>query len=407
MTVTVSRLEADRRNGRYELSADVFCDGRTRKLRFACAGDHPRLDDATPSLDPFLVSMLIPAMERGEDLVIEGDVDEELLASSRGIAQLALAHVDRRWRRVRVHAAPRRETRQPDYSRGAALGMSCGVDSLFSHRLFSDSAATPEQLRVRTMLHNNVGAHITDATFERHRDNARRYAERSGASFVSVEANLDDFHRCRFVQSHTMRNLGAALAVEHLFHTLLYSSTHHFGAGRSSSRFAGISAVEFNLLRSLSTRTSDFRAAGAEWSRFEKFEALFDDPVALRFLTVCTRETPKQGKLNCGRCTKCAPVLVQAEAFGILDRLADSFDLDAYRASRATAWFRLLRHSIGDRRRDSDRVVLDALLQRNLPVPWWVRLFRPLVAAAAREGRLPPGFATELPPAPSRQRKDG
>lgn len=407
MTVTVSRLEADHRSGRYELSADVSCDGRKQRLRFVCTGDHPHLEDGTPSFDPFLVSMLIPAMERGEDLVIEGEVDEQLLASARGFAQIALSDVDHRWRRVRVHAAPRRETRLPDFSRGAALGMSCGVDSLFSHRLFPDSAALPEQWRVRTMLHNNVGAHVTDATFERHRDNARRYAAISGASFVSVEANLDDFHRCRFVASHTMRNLGAALAVGHLFHTLLYSSTHHFGAGRSSRRFAGISAVEFHLLRSLSTQTNDFRPTGAEWSRFEKIEALFDDPVALRFLTVCTRETPVQGKLNCGRCTKCAPVLAQAEAFGILDQLADSFDVGAYRASRATAWFRLLRHSIGDRRRDSDRVVLDTLLQRNLPVPWWVRPFRPLVVAAAREGRLPPGFAIEPPPAPSRTRTDG
>lgn len=406
MTVSVSRLEADRRIGRYELSADVFCDGRKQQLRFVCTGDHPRFEDATPSFDPFLISMLIPAMERGEDLVIEGDVDEELLASARGFAQLALAHVDRRWRRVRVHAASRRETKLPDYSRGAALGMSCGVDSLFSHRLFPDSAASPEQLRIHTMLHNNVGAHISDATFERHRDNARRYAALAGSSFVSVEANLGDFHRCRFIDSHTMRNLGAALAVGHLFHTLLYSSTHHVGAGRSSRRFAGISAVEFFLLRSLSTRIHDLRTAGAEWSRFDKIETLFDDPVALRFLTVCTRETPSQGKLNCGRCTKCAPVLVQAEAFGVLDRLADSFDLDAYRTSRATAWFRLLRHSIGDRQRDGDRVVLDTLLQRHLPAPWWVRPFRPLVAAAAREGRLPPGFAVKPPSAPPRQRTD-
>jgi hypothetical protein len=70
------------------------------------------------------VALLVPAMLRGEPLVIEGDIDEFLLVSLRGLVQASFRLMAPAWRRVAVEAEPRPAAATTDWTKGAATSMS-------------------------------------------------------------------------------------------------------------------------------------------------------------------------------------------------------------------------------------------------------------------------------------------
>jgi hypothetical protein len=97
-------------------------------------------------------------------------------------------------------------------------------------------------------------------------------------------------------------------------------------------------------------------------------------------LLVCVRGyRTDRANLNCGRCYKCARVLLHAEADGRLDAVAGTFDLDGARKGRTHSLLRLLRHSLGPWQNVNDTDLLKYLQERGFPFPLWMR---PAVALA-------------------------
>lgn len=131
MAIVVGNLESREADEGFDCTALVTIDGRERPLTFRRYGNHPGLARRTDSFDPFAVALLVPAMLRGEPLVIEGDIDEILLGSLRGLAQ--------------------------------------------------------QSLRVRLLVHHHVGAHgEDDAVFAEQYTHARRVADRLGLPLVGT-----------------------------------------------------------------------------------------------------------------------------------------------------------------------------------------------------------------------------
>ena len=86
-----------------------------------------------------------------------------------------------------------------------------------------------------------------------------------------------------------------------------------------------------------------------------------------------------RANLNCGRCYKCARVLLHAEADECLDDMAATFDIDGYRRGRNYAILRLLRVSLGSWRNANDIDLLKYLHERRFSFPAWST---PAVSAA-------------------------
>jgi hypothetical protein len=106
MAILVRGLETREGGGFFDCSARVTLDGREREMTFRRSGTHPDLARRKDTFDPFAVALLVPAMLRGEPLVIEGDIDEFLLVSLRGLVQASFRLMLRRggewrWRRSR------------------------------------------------------------------------------------------------------------------------------------------------------------------------------------------------------------------------------------------------------------------------------------------------------------------
>jgi hypothetical protein len=381
MAVVVRNLESDRSAAACDLSAEVVLDGIARRLTFHRFGNHPGLCDRTDTLDPFAVALLLPAMIRGEPLVIEGAIDERLLLAIRGPMQATLRLLDRSWRRVPVEADARSSADAP-HAAGAATAMSGGIDSmhLVRHRLLDP--AVPESLRVRLFVHHHIGAHgDDDHVFEEQLTHARRIADSFGLPLVGARCRLTDAYRSmRYVHCQTMRNVAASMTLDHLFSHFHFASSEPLGGRAARTRFIGIATLEPQLMPLFNTDHVSWHAFGGDATRLRKTAEVLADERLRSTLLVCMRGFRRdRAALNCGRCFKCARVLLHAEAILSLDAVADTFDMAGYRRGRNHSVMRLLRFTLGPTRNAADIDLLQFLAANGFDFPRWSR---PAVAAA-------------------------
>lgn len=382
MAILVRGLETRDVGGFFDCSARVTLDGREREMTFRRYGTHPRLTQRDDTFDPFAVALLVPAMLRGEPLVIEGDVDEFLLGSLRGLVQASLRLMAPAWRRIPVEAGARPAAVTTDWSKGAATSMSGGIDSmhLICHRFLDP--ATPELLRVRTLVHHHIGAHGDDHhVFEEQYAHARRVADRLGLPLVGTRCSLTEAYRgMNFIHCVMPRNVAASLALDHLFSVFHYGSSEPLGGRPRMTRFDGIATLEPQVLPLFNTTRAVWMPFGGDVTRLQKTADVLAEERVRGDLLVCVRGyRTDRANLNCGRCYKCARVLLHAEADGRLDAVAGTFDLPGGRKGRIHSLLRLVRHSLGPWQNVNDTDLLKYLHERRFPFPLWMQ---PAVALA-------------------------
>lgn len=388
MGVVVRDLARDEVGGFVDCSASVTIDGRERRIAFRRFGDHPDLARREEVFDPFAVALLVPAMLRGEPLVVEGSIDEILLGNLRGLVQPMLRLMAPAWQQVPVEADARPSAMLTDWTKGAAMAMSGGIDSmhLARHRLLD--SGVPEPLRVRVFVHHHVGAHgEDDAVFEEQFSHVRRIADRLGIPLVGTICRLDEAYRgMKYIHCVLPRNVAASMAVDHLFTAFHYASSEPVGGRPTMSRFEGIASLEPQLLPLFNTTRTAWLPFGSDTTRLRKTAEVVADDRLCHDLLVCVRGFRRdRAALNCGRCFKCARVLFHAEADGRLDAVADTFDMAGFRAGRTHSLLRLLRLSLLPWTNENDVDLLQYMHDRGYRFPAWAR--PGVVAALARHGR--------------------
>ncbi|MFM8735573.1 MAG: hypothetical protein ACKOC8_10305 [Pirellulales bacterium] len=376
MAVVIRDLATDADHEGFTSSAAVTIDGRERRLALRRFGNHPDLARREEVFDPFAVALLVPAMLRGGPLIVEGGIDEVLLGNLRGPVQATLRLMAPAWRQVPVEADARPSATHTDWTRGAAMAMSGGIDSmhLARHRLLDP--AVPEPLRVRLLVHHHVGAHgEDDAVFEEQLAHARRIADRLGVPLVGTICRLDEAYRgMKFIHCVLPRNVAASMAVDHLFAAFHYASSEPLGGRPTMSRFEGIATLEPQLLPLFSTTRTTWLPFGGDTSRLRKTAEVIGDDRLCGDLLVCVRGFRRdRAALNCGCCFKCARVLFHAEADGRLDAVAGTFDMAAFEAGRTHSLLRLLRLSLLPWTNENDVDLLQYMHDRDYPFPAWAR----------------------------------
>ncbi|MFP1646642.1 hypothetical protein [Pontitalea aquivivens] len=386
MTIVLSDLRRDRIGAELETSIALRIGDDQHRFSIVHGGDFGSLADATPEFDPFLVFLLIPAMARNMPIVVEGSIDAQRLDGLRRGMQTLLAGASKDWHIVPISAEARTENRPPDLSKGAALGMSCGIDSLYAFEdLARDEIA--RHLRVKLLTHNDIGAHPNRATFERHRDHARRFATDVGLPLVTTSVDLSRYYGRRFIHSHSMRNAGAAISLEPLFHAFFYSKGDVGFAQARLGRAAGIGPMDPALLPLLNTSAHSYLSHGMHIDRLGKTDQVMRGPYARAHLTVCTHGFEDgRTKMNCGQCYKCARALFFADANGMLEDFSQTFDLTAFQANRAHGLRRILRHTVVNRKTREDQDMLAYLFEQDYPMPGWFRLFRKMAGRSSLAG---------------------
>lgn len=318
---------------------------------------HPRHEPYVDSRfgDAMLMALFMSAMESGDRIVVRAPVSRTLLSNLRYHVGpiVSLQRPELELPAVTVEEVVDR-TADPSAG-GVALGMSCGVDSLYSlsQRFLEADEAT---LRVDHLCFFDVGSHgrrsERQERLKRERlDRVSRLARDYDLELINVDSNLDAFYTSPFQATNTFRSAAAATTLSCGIRRYLISSARGYqqmlvGPAHDPA-FADACLVPM-----LGNDAILFEVAGVA-TRPEKIRALADTELATRYLDVCVRN--RGLPVNCGRCVKCIRTLLVLDSIGKLDRFEAVFDTSAFRKNRH-AYFAANRHKVRRQRRRSPQL---------------------------------------------------
>jgi hypothetical protein len=357
--MVVERLEASGDDGTAERASVFRWVGGERRVAIGLPAGL-----AGPEYDasPFLPLALLPAMMRGDDVVVDGPVSPRLLRGAHEVAELYRAWAPE----LRVPEIRVAEERVPEADGDRAIGafFSRGVDSTYSAAVERSYPGPLERL----VFVRGFDPNLSDAVLDEEVGAAHWMAERLGLPLSVVSTNVHDFTRL-FV-SNWEDIVGSALAAMALaasggFRALVVPST-------DSTRTLGPNGTSPVLEPLLSTEATAVvhdavvlgRAGKALWLGRNR-------PDLLRELKVCFA-SPDAG--NCGRCSKCVTIMAALRSAGTLGeatRFPPELDLELVRRQPARVHARIEYLDLVDDLEDGhDPELREALLQQ-LQRPMW------------------------------------
>ena len=309
--------------------------------------------------DAFVVAMLWYAMMTGSDIRSEAPVSEKMAFSIQNLLIPALCKEEKGYRRIQLIC----ETSAVPYptKERVGTGMSCGIDSLYTMRMYDDRV--PEQYRLTHLTYYNMGAifhpdgtrksytleefyRTTDRMSEEKCENARQVAERAGLPLLYVQSNLDEnYYRGAYGDTAVYRNCACTLALQGLFGKY-YCSSGGWPDYYDPSLSEGSEHYESLLCTALSTESLEFILSDYV-TRIEKTRAIGDWDIAQDYLDVCFHFN------NCGTCAKCYRTLVTLDLLGKVDDFGRVFDIKKYYRNRKKAYGWLLYTKQGDAKNDN------------------------------------------------------
>ncbi|HKP90455.1 MAG TPA: polysaccharide pyruvyl transferase family protein, partial [Thermoleophilaceae bacterium] len=317
--LVVREVETRNVDGAVERSALFSWTGAERRVAIEAPAE---LVEADADASPFLPLALLPAMRRGDDVVIDGPVSPRLVRGAHAVAELYRAWApDLPQPAIRVA-----EEREPPAASGRATGLffSRGVDSTYSAAVPREYPGPIERLLFVRGLDPNQPPAVLDEEVRL----AHAAAERLGLPLSVLRTNVHDLTRLFVANWEDI--VGAALAAIGLattggLHTVVIAPTD----SAVSLGPNGTSPVLDPLLSSEATRVVHDSVA---LRRVSKTLWLAENrPDLLAELRVCYGE-PRAD--NCGRCSKCLLVMAVLRAAGALHAATlfpQELDLDLIR----------------------------------------------------------------------------
>lgn len=371
-TLVLDDFRCEPFEGGRHLSCAVRGADFPERLSFqVCGSNIP--GDTTPSADWAVTGLLYPAMVLGIDMAVEAPMSAELRFALRGDVQSLLHAYRQRLQRVGIDAVAEASKHESAAApRRTATGYSAGVDTFTTLAIYDwpDSPAAITDLTIFDVgAFGKEGTGAQGAVFDRNVTRLKAFAGNRGCDWQTVDTNLADFYRLpksSFQKTHSIRNASAALALNDLYDTYLYSSSYPFAD--INSRNDDMAFIEPMLMPLLSSSRMTMVSAGAGFSRLEKMRLVADFAPAFDHLDVCVGSPEERAeRANCCKCWKCLRAMITFEALGKLDRFSNSFDLDYYRAHRDDAVRAVTKSAaLG---KPADRDVLELLSGTDLLVP--------------------------------------
>ena len=374
MRLTPLHRDAGRLPGSLRLAGHITGDGIPADEILWVDVPEAYADETTDRLDAWLLWLLPHAFMAGEDLVLDGPVDADLLRNSHELMEVwATWHPA--GRPVRLTA----EATGADRPNGIRTGLffTAGVDSFYSLMLHDELTRLHPEWRGRPVddLIYVEGYDIplcNRAELDRKRAALAAVADETGKTLVTLVTNYRDtsisLRNAWGPMSHGPALVAAAHVVGRRWHRLLVSASF----GYDELNPWGSSLVTDPLLSTSATRVEHYGAcAGSDRLRKLEFLSRFD--VALQHLHVCWKDGSDR---NCGVCEKCFRTLLALDLVGARDR-ATSFpsgDFDV--ATLREVWSdhdlvvrvyeRIRRHALACKRSDVVAII-DECLARPRP----------------------------------------
>lgn len=286
----------------------------------------------TERCDAFVILFLHRAVSKGYDIVSSVPMSSDLYYNISAHLLPVMNKNSEFSARLDVPVAD-----PPETGSAVGTGLSCGVDSLSTIKMYVDHP--DEDLRLTHLCINNVGAFnviYSEAGIDKVRKasyaRSRKAAEMIGLPFIETNSNVHDLFPQNHSYTHSFSSMFAVFCLSKLWKTYHYASSgvdHASSMNMKGWSTKDSSTYELLLFRYLSTRRLMINSAGELYSRLDKVRLISDYDVAQKFLYSCTAS-----ETNCGNCDKCMRNLTALDCIGKLDGFSEAYDLNRYKNVR-------------------------------------------------------------------------
>jgi hypothetical protein len=300
-------------------------------------------------MDGFLVGMLFPAMQYGEDIHISGCVSEKLIFNINNYVIPLLAAFSPTSKKINVTAD---EISSNIFdTKGVGTGFSAGVDSFCTiyNRLELEKSS---DYKVNSFLFLNVGSHgmgdtegkreIARNKFITRYEYLKKFPESLGLDFIPLDSNLHEFHPWGHLKTDTLTSNAGILIMQGYFKRYYYSTAGFSYSDQllNGANFREVSVADCcdpMIAPLLSTESLDFVLDGMQYNRNEKLLHILEYSPVKSFLNVCINSA-LDSHTNCSICAKCCRTLMALESIGRIDEFAHLFDIKKY-SERAKKYY--------------------------------------------------------------------
>jgi hypothetical protein len=277
---------------------------------------HPGLQ-ARVDIDPFVVALLLLAMQYNEPIRVRGTLSYKLLMGLEEYQKIYHAWYPDRFSIVKIEPDGLRvegliEARDSSQTEGGsvcACAFSGGVDSFYTFcRLRSD----PNFRYALFMAGFDMPLHLTDSIASL-TSSYSQLMKKTGVHFISGRTNVRDFvNGVDWTNAH-----GQALAASALFFSQAWNQFYIPSSYQSGNHPKWGTHPHLDPL--LSTEKMELIHHGADANRVQKLRTVLDFPESRSCLRVCWIQDI--GLRNCGKCEKCVRTMIALEILRDLGRI--------------------------------------------------------------------------------------
>jgi len=292
--------------------------------------DEKFIDGVQENYDGFLVLVLVVAMKKNEDIVIDGKVSFKLYYNivNHIMPIIKIIHPDFEIIKIKVNGFTDEKF---DTNYGVGCGLSCGVDSLCCIEDYYFKQCKSYKL---THLTNFFAGATTNRTvYENKLINIGNYVDEIGLDFMQVNTNFYKINNLEHQYFHTLRNLSIPLFFQKLFNKYYYASSFSYVNSKIIPGSQSITSTEPILIPFLSTENIEIILHGAQYSRLRKTNIISHNKLAFKYLDVCVHPNyyeTIQEKINCSKCFKCLRTCATLDYYNALYKFENVFDLEIY-----------------------------------------------------------------------------
>jgi hypothetical protein len=284
--------------------------------------DKKYIDFIAMDMSPFAAALLIPSMKLGSDLVIEGEISEQLYKGLRKVMKVMLSW-DIGLKPISIFAT---HIKKDEYtSKKTATFFSGGVDSFYTYLKNKKNGQNKIDYFI---LANGYDISLRNRKlWKESLATVKNVAQHENIKLITVESNVRHLIEPILTWDYTHGGCLAALglALRRELNTVYIASTY-----ASDQLFPNGTHIQLDHL--WSTETLSFHHDGAEVSRLEKTKYIAHEPIVLENLRVCYLN--KRNRFNCGLCDKCNRTMIGLYIAGTLEKsktFPRSIDLNVVR----------------------------------------------------------------------------
>lgn len=319
----ISKPYITKNDNKTRINVDIESDNPIKTIWYECDSKYEKYL-CTEKNDGFIITLLLYAMEKGEDIISKQDISEKLYYQITNFLIPTVSKYIDIYSSVKIEANLSNEVLESKGLVGA--GFTGGADSFYTLLNNKDKKTVDYNVNCLTCFNvggnGSYGGEKARKLFRERVERIEKFAKEYNYEFLYVDSNINEFLNMLNIATHSFRQMAVPLIFQKMFKTYYYSSGYSFNEFTIKEN-----AAHYDLLNvhCFSNENVNFYSSGGENTRLEKIKVISNYEETYKHLNVCTATGE-----NCSKCEKCIRTMLVLYSIDKLDLYKDVFDVEDF-----------------------------------------------------------------------------